>query len=54
MDTDANGTAANGVAASPPTSTVPEVELYAYLLVTQLLCDSKQFDKVVAAIGMFF
>ncbi len=51
MDTDANGTVANGVATPPPTSSIPEVELYAYLLVTLLLCDSKQFGKVCGLVG---
>lgn len=43
MDTDINGTA-NG-SALPPPSVVPEVELYAYLLVTIFLCDTDHFAK---------
>lgn len=45
MDTDVNGTA-NG-SALPPPAVVPEVELYAYLLVTIFFCDTNHFAKVL-------
>lgn len=45
MDTDINGAATANGSAMPSPTVVPEVELYTYLLVTILLCDTNQFAK---------